>query len=148
MAVSEAIFDGLKNVEKDILRFAMLKIEHCNANYSIDFSDAQLMFKVIKDESHDKPKKILSVRFDTLFKDGVKLLNSAFENSDHRKFETMKSYEKTAVQLLDDFFKNLGEWETYSGAPIIPEAINSDASPAQMIFLENGFIFRSHTTRI
>ena len=71
--LQKRISEGLENVKKGVLKFAMLKIGHCNSNYSVGFTNAQLLYKCIQD---DRPKsKVLSVRFDSLFTDGVKLLS-------------------------------------------------------------------------
>lgn len=98
------ITKGLRFLEDNNVRFAVVKLISCNGAESNSFTDARCGFEVLQD--HNKVPSFLP--FTVMFGKGVSFLKR-LENANSERIEKLQDPIKEALLCLDKFYKTKGE---------------------------------------
>lgn len=97
--------EGLRLLEDNNVRFAVMKLISCNGAESNSFTDASCGFEVLQDEN-----KVPSfLPFTVVFEKGVSFLKK-MENANYDEIEQLQGPTKDALLCLNKFYRTKGEF--------------------------------------
>jgi hypothetical protein len=103
MAFDKRITEGVRLLEDNNIRFAVVKLISCNGAESASFTDANCGFEVLKDEN----KVPCFLPFTVIFEKGLTFLKTVSNTEDREKLQGPTN---EALSCLEKFYKTKGKY--------------------------------------